>query len=109
MGRKLHEITIPHLDLNWRAYSDLSYLLKGERPREGVITVEDVYRLRDTTNVGDIVTFRAVVYRRLEGYGGQTKPETIIGRVKAKYPHIFMLEDGRTFSWKDYLLGRQNE
>ena len=63
-------------------------------------TVQDVYDLRKKTNIGDYIRFR-----RKTSY--QSNEITIRGFVVKKYPHIFMLSNGETYSWKDYLLGRQ--
>jgi hypothetical protein len=63
-------------------------------------TVQDVYDLRKQTNIGDYIRFR-----RKTSY--QSNEITIRGFVVKKYPHIFMLSNGETYSWKDYLLGRQ--
>lgn len=71
------------------------------------IHVRDINALRDSTEIGEIISFtKEVDFSNVSASkNGRKKPVTITGKVKAKFPHVFLFEDGRTFSWKDYFLG----
>ena len=67
---------------------------------EGYYTVQDIYALRKNTRLGDTVNFRV-------DHALEDGTDIVKGEVAAKYPHIFMLTNGKTYSWVDYFLGRQ--
>ena len=64
--------------------------------------IQEVYDLRNKTRVGDYIRFKNNRYKL--GHVGEVR--TVRGTVIKKYPHIFMLSNGETYSWKDYFLGR---
>lgn len=64
--------------------------------------IQEVYDLRNRTRVGDYIRFKNRRYKR--GHDGEVR--TVRGTIIKKYPHIFMLSNGETYSWKDYFLGR---
>lgn len=55
--------------------------------------------IRDEMAIGSFVHFKV----RNAYFGGEL--EDVWGVLKAKYKHIFLLEDGRTFRYSDYILG----
>lgn len=70
------------------------------------ITTESVENLRDNTPVGSFIKFK-----RTRKYGESERQclrtfDDIHGIVTTKYSHIFVLDDGRTYSWVDYILGK---
>lgn len=77
------------------------------REIEGGYYLKDIYRLRDNTEIGDSIGFWSDRYFRTEASGYQGEKRVVRGKIAAKYPHVFMLEDGSTYSWVDYMLGRQ--
>ena len=74
------------------------------------IHVKDIDALRDATKVGETIVFTHMMTQSNVSASahGAEKPVIITGKIKAKFPHVFLFEDGRTFSWKDYLLGLIN-
>lgn len=77
------------------------------REIEGGYYLKDIYRLRDNTEIGETIKFRIEKTYGFVGGGEVEVPGIIKGKVAAKYPHTFMLEDGSTYTWVDYMLGRQ--
>lgn len=73
---------------------------------ERSIHILDIDDLRDSTPVGAHILFEKTIEGGDAIYHRQQKPGIISGVIKSKFPHIFLLEDGRTFSWKDYYLGK---
>ena len=71
------------------------------------IHISDIDALRDSTEIGETIKFTHDMTPSNIGSSahGREKPVTIKGIIKAKFPHVFLLEDGRTFTWKDYFLG----
>lgn len=69
---------------------------------EKSIHILDIEEFRDSTPVGTHIQFE----KAMDIAVSRKRPEIVSGIIKSKFPHIFMLEDGRTFSWKDYYLGR---
>jgi len=55
--------------------------------------------VRDLMFIGEFIYFKV----RNAYFGGEL--EDVGGILKAKYKHIFMLEDGRTYRYSDYILG----
>lgn len=77
----------------------------------GLYHIDDVKHLRNTTPVGATVRF---AIRRCEGYNNGSvgiswadKDRIVEGTIIKKFPFIFMLDNGRTYSWVDLLLGKQ--
>ena len=71
------------------------------------IHVEDV-QLRDNTRIGELVEFTSDKYARCDGFGYQPFKDTkkVKGIVTAKYPNVFVLNDNQTFSWTEYIIGK---
>lgn len=57
-----------------------------------LISFEQIDIVKQKTDIGDEISFLK-------------DEEHIEGIVSKKYRHIFMLEDGRTFRWIDYITG----
>lgn len=72
------------------------------------IHVEDVNKLRDNTRIGELIEFTSDKYARCDGFGYQPFKDTkkVKGIVTAKYPNIFVLNDNETYSWVDYIIGK---
>lgn len=71
------------------------------------IPIETIDELRDATNIGDEITFTKEVYEFYADTGRYRKfDKPISGVIAKKFSHVFMFEDGRTFTWKDYYMGR---
>lgn len=64
--------------------------------------VEHIDILKEITNVGDEITFD-IWGKTLKGEDFIIK--TIKGKVAQKFKNIFMLDDGSTYTWVQYLLG----
>lgn len=62
------------------------------------ITPCQIEFLRDRIQIGDFLEFK-----RTNIFSSDY--EVIFGVVKAKYTHIFQFEDGRTYQWKEVLMG----
>lgn len=62
------------------------------------ITFEQIRLCKERTNVGDDIQFEKDIYCN-------QIPIKIYGTVKKKYKHLFLLEDGRSFTWVEYLVG----
>lgn len=60
----------------------------------GMYTVDDVYKLRDSTPIGSEIKFK------------DTDSVTISGIVTDKYEHVFVLDNKRTYDWKQYMLNK---
>lgn len=76
--------------------------------RAPYIYVNDVDKLRDNTKVGDTIEFMTDKYARYDGYDHRGFKDTkkIKAVVKAKYPNVFVLDDGQIFSWVEYIIGK---
>jgi len=84
-----------------------SWTTAGEKEREGGIPVAEIERLRDEIKIGETLKFWSDRYYEV-GLSGEIGDSRIVeGKVIAKYPHVFVLEDGHTYTWVDYILGRQ--
>lgn len=70
-------------------------------PLFNCLTTEDVANVKDELKVGDIVSFT-----QPSTYG---RRKTIKGTVTNKYEHIFMLDNGRSYQYVDYLTGGGNK
>lgn len=72
------------------------------------IHIEDVHELRDNTKVGDLITFTSDKYARCAGFGYQEfkNIKNVKGVVTAKYPNIFVVNNSETYSWVDYMIGK---
>lgn len=57
-----------------------------------LLSKEQIEYIKSNVNKGDYISF-------LDG------EDRVEGKVDKKYQHIFMLEDGRTFSWIKYITG----
>ena len=64
----------------------------------GKYTVHDVYALRKNTKIGNPVRFRI-------DHALEDGTDIVKGEVASKHPHVFMLTNGKTYSWVDYFLG----
>lgn len=62
-----------------------------------MLTVQSVRDLRNKTKIGDHIKF----YIRRKDFEGFVE-----GKVANKFDHVFLMTDGRTYSWKEYLLGK---
>lgn len=67
----------------------------------GTYTVHDIYELRKNTRVGESIKFKV-------DHALEDGTDIVKGKIAAKYPHVFMLTNGKTYSWVDYLLGKQS-
>lgn len=76
--------------------------LKREvEPKEKCLTMDDLEKLKNKTPIDGFVAFTIPIW------DGIKKDEILVyGTVKKKYPHIFMLDDGKTYQWSDYLIGK---
>lgn len=72
------------------------------------INIEDVHELRDKTRIGELIEFTSDKYARCDGFGYQPfkNVKKVKGIVTAKYPNVFVLNDNNTFSWVEYILGK---
>ena len=77
---------------------------------KGSTTVEEINNLRDNTPVGTYIEFKRKVSESVSATGlrGISKGDliTISGIVTKKFPNVFMLDNEKTYSWKDYMLGK---
>lgn len=74
--------------------------------KDRLITTKSVENLRDNTPVGSFIKFKRP-YKYSENKWGELKKfDVVSGVVTAKYNHIFVLNNDRTYSWVDYILGR---
>lgn len=78
-------------------------------PREviGGIPLKEIHELRDNTKIGETIKFRTDRYYEIALSGWIGKPKIVTGKVEAKYPHVFELDNGEVHTWKDYALGMQ--
>ena len=65
----------------------------------GMYFIDEAFELRDNTKVGETIKFKCDRF--------DVGDKTIKGEVLEKYPRVFVLSDGRIYSWVDYLLGKQ--
>lgn len=72
------------------------------------IHVEDVHELRDNTRIGELIEFTSDKYTRCDRFGYQPfkNIKKVKGIVTAKYPNVFVLNDNSTFSWVEYIIGK---
>lgn len=70
-----------------------------------VFCMDDVKKLREDTAVGAEVRFIVPTSSVYVSNGRERK--TVEGRVVAKYPYIFKLDNGKSYSWVDYLMGKR--
>lgn len=83
--------------------TELNNVIRCEREYfliQQAFTTKDIDLLRKSIKVGDRISFVR------SGYRDRDSRIRITGTVKEKYPYIFSLEDGRTFTWVDYLIGK---
>lgn len=78
-------------------------------PKEvtGGIPLSEIYALRDATKIGETIKFRSDRYYEVALSGWIGKPKIVTGKVEAKFPNIFVLDNGEIYSWVDYMLGKQ--
>lgn len=57
-----------------------------------LVSKEQIEIVKDSVQPGDHITF-------------QYDEEEISGEVSQKYPYVFKLKDGRTFTWVNYVTG----
>lgn len=70
------------------------------------LNVRDVEELRDATNIGDrikFITYDFVEHKKTHIV--ERMENEVIGTVKEKYPYIFRLDNGKTYTWNQYALG----
>ena len=72
-----------------------------------LVWVEDIEQLKNETPIGTFVKFHKYypIDRQTDSDNEEIKRDknTIIsGVITAKYPHLFMLDDGSTYPWKQY-------
>ena len=65
-------------------------------------TVNDRERLKDETFVGQIVSFEV---KTVDNILKRTYIKSVKGKITEKYPYIFRMDDGKVYTWTDYLLG----
>lgn len=65
----------------------------------GNFTTYDVWKLRETTKIGSIVKFKVDDIQ-------PDNTDVVKGKVKQKFPNVFVLDNGKTYTWVDYMLGR---
>ena len=70
------------------------------------ITVQSINELRDSTNVGDNISF--YINRSTTGNAHGPVSGLIKGTIAKKFEHVFLLTDGRTYSWTEYYMGKSN-
>lgn len=70
-----------------------------------LITTESIENLRDNTPVGSFIKFRRH-HSYDNNWDDSKKFERVSGVITAKYNYIFVLDNGRAYSWVDYILGR---
>ena len=75
------------------------------KEREDGYHIVDVEKLRDKTKIGETIKFK--IYRNYYFLDDAVVSGIVKGKVIAKYPHVFELDDGSTYSWVDYMLGKQ--
>lgn len=61
------------------------------------LTTDDIENAKDELKVGDMVSFT-----QPSSYG---RRKTIKGTITDKYEHIFMLDNGRSYQYVDYVTG----
>lgn len=66
-----------------------------------VLLVKQIKFLRDITFIGEEIEFNNEYFKT----NIPDESNIVRGCVTAKYPNIFYLEDGRCFTWVDYILG----
>lgn len=86
---------------------DYSWTAVGEHERTGGFPLKNIHMLRDRTKIGETIKFRSDRYYEEGLSGNEGKPRVITSKVVAKYPHVFELENGETYTWVDYMLGKQ--
>ena len=84
-----------------------TWLHVTEKGVTGGIPLSEIHRLRDTTKIGETITFRSDRYYEVALSGWVGKPRIITSKVMAKYPNVFQLENGEIHTWVDYMLGKQ--
>lgn len=65
-------------------------------------TVDSLEELKEKTQVGQFIGF----YVSVMEITGHFHMDKKTGFVTEKYPFIFRLDDGRTYQWADYLIGK---
>ena len=71
----------------------------AEKKLHEAVSAFQIDCVRDEMFIGEFVYFKV----RNAYFGGEL--EDVGGIVKAKYKHIFMLEDGRTYKYSNYIIG----
>lgn len=65
--------------------------------------IKDVYKLRNKTRIGESIRFKSD--RNVRG-DNEGKKKIVRGAVTAKFPYVFLLDTGETYSWVEYFLGK---
>lgn len=81
---------------------DGGYTVSIAQKLSQAISMDMIELLKKRYNVGDEIHFTEE-----KEYANSRSQNKIVGRIKAKYHYIFMLEDGRTFRWIEVLVGNQ--
>lgn len=65
------------------------------------LLVKQIKFLRDITFIGEEIEFNNSYFKN----NNSIESNMVRGHVKAKYQNIFYLDDGRCFTWIDYITG----
>lgn len=87
-----------HLSLS--EVDGVGYTPTYKRMMEQAVRKEEIDLCRDMTEIGEDITF-VIFYEK----GSGLSDVIIKGTVVKKYPHIFLLSDGRSYSWVQYVIG----
>lgn len=68
--------------------------------------MKDIYKLRNKTRIGEFIRFKTDRFNR--GIDGDTNKSVRVvrGVVVKKFPYVFLLNTGETYTWVDYYFGR---
>ena len=72
--------------------TDYTYVLLGRVDTSHFLSREQIEVVKDSTRPGDEISFQKE----------EVKIEGVVDKV---FPHIFILKDGRSVMWIDYILG----
>ena len=67
--------------------------------KHSVVSLEE---LKEQTEIGQYIGFHVAVMNIF----GHWHVEKVSGFVTEKYPYIFRLDNGQTYQWVDYMLGK---
>lgn len=81
------------LALTEREMRDVGLSATTQRLLNDAISLEQIEMCKNRTSVGDVITFT------------DDDQNSINGVVTKKYPHIFFMDNGRNYTWVQYLIG----